>query len=200
MVVEKSWGDALRRHFRRRLEEERDAARERRRHLKAWGLGEGDQETAQELSSIDQHTADHATGTFTRSQDMGLWEEARIAQLEAEAALERLERGTYGTCERCGRPVGLERLEALPTARLCIECARELEESRPVPDDPALRPGSRTGLREGWRSPAFGRRPHRTAPGLEEEGRQDVWEALGDYPSANSPQDEPERAREGREP
>jgi len=51
--------------------------------------------------------------------------ESRIAELEH--ALERLEEGSYGLCESCGKPIDLERLEALPQAELCIECARSVD-------------------------------------------------------------------------
>ena len=39
-------------------------------------------------------------------------------------ALRKMDLGTYGICERCGNPVSIERLEALPWAILCIDCAR----------------------------------------------------------------------------
>ncbi len=42
---------------------------------------------------------------------------------ETQAALERIERGTYGRCESCGGAVGRQRLLALPAARYCIACA-----------------------------------------------------------------------------
>ncbi len=48
---------------------------------------------------------------------------------EIEAALERIENGTYGLCEKTGQRINIERLEAIPTARLCIE-AQEEEERR----------------------------------------------------------------------
>ena len=41
-----------------------------------------------------------------------------------DKALAKIEDGTYGTCERCGKPIGAERLEALPYAELCIDCKR----------------------------------------------------------------------------
>ena len=44
-----------------------------------------------------------------------------------EAALERLDNGTYGTCEVCGELIAIERLEALPETRMCLECRREAE-------------------------------------------------------------------------
>jgi DnaK suppressor protein len=42
---------------------------------------------------------------------------------DIDNALAKIESGTYGTCERCGKPIGEARLEAMPAARLCIECA-----------------------------------------------------------------------------
>ncbi len=58
----------------------------------------------------------------------------RIAQVDAarnldakrrdvERALEKLDEGTYGTCDRCGVPISPERLEAIPSAVLCVACA-----------------------------------------------------------------------------
>ena len=46
-------------------------------------------------------------------------------------ALQRLDRGTYGTCERCTAPVPIERLNILPMARLCMPCQRRSEASKP---------------------------------------------------------------------
>jgi DnaK suppressor protein len=53
--------------------------------------------------------------------------EARIEHLED--ALGRLDEGTYGICESCGKPISVGRLEALPDTSLCIECARAADES-----------------------------------------------------------------------
>lgn len=49
---------------------------------------------------------------------------AREAMTEIDHALERLDNGSYGTCESCGRPVPVERLEAIPAARFCVACPR----------------------------------------------------------------------------
>lgn len=43
---------------------------------------------------------------------------------EVEDTLEKIGSGKYGTCEDCGEKIGAERLEALPTARLCLECTK----------------------------------------------------------------------------
>jgi RNA polymerase-binding transcription factor DksA len=58
-------------------------------------------------------------------------EQLRQRATELEDALERLEAGTYGVCESCGLPIDLERLEALPQSRLCIDCARQQEAGSP---------------------------------------------------------------------
>ena len=93
-------------------------------------------ETAhQELGELEGQSRD--IGDFASGVDEPInvpWElsPAREEQLrqrtgELEDALERLEAGTYGVCESCGRPIAIERLEALPETRLCIDCARERE-------------------------------------------------------------------------
>lgn len=57
-----------------------------------------------------------------RQLDDALTSHAREVLADAEAALARIEAGTYGVCEECDDPVPYERLEALPTARTCIDC------------------------------------------------------------------------------
>jgi DnaK suppressor protein len=65
-----------------------------------------------------------ATQVFDQQRDLALRERAENQLTQVEAALERIERGTFGTCRRCGNPIGAERLEALPWAALCIDCQR----------------------------------------------------------------------------
>lgn len=71
--------------------------------------------------------ADTATVTVDREMDFSLEENSYQILGEIDAALERIEGGTFGNCARCGKPIGEERLEAMPYAMLCIECKR-LEE------------------------------------------------------------------------
>ncbi|MDP2232417.1 MAG: TraR/DksA C4-type zinc finger protein [Actinomycetota bacterium] len=75
------------------------------------------------------HMADQGTATFSREHDMTLEENARDALSAVHGALERFEDGTYGTCEQCGKLISEERLQAMPTATLCISC-KSAEESR----------------------------------------------------------------------
>jgi DnaK suppressor protein len=71
--------------------------------------------------------ADTATVTVDREVDYTLEGHSEQVLRDIDAALGRIEAGTYGTCERCGKPIGEERLDAMPYATLCIECKR-LEE------------------------------------------------------------------------
>ena len=88
----------------------------------------GDQrEMTGELSLVGQHPADVAD--FTYQRELGLTTEHLLEReaAQVDAALHARETGTYGICQRCGRQIPGERLEARPEATLCIECQRRLE-------------------------------------------------------------------------
>jgi YteA family regulatory protein len=72
----------------------------------------------------DNHLADTATDTYDRELDYTLEENAEHVLAEIDAALQRIEEGTYGICTNCGKQIPEERLEALPWATLCIDCQR----------------------------------------------------------------------------
>ena len=65
-----------------------------------------------------------ATHVFEQQRDLALRDHDRQLLAAVEEALARVEAGTHGTCTSCGNPIGAERLEALPSAALCIECQR----------------------------------------------------------------------------
>jgi len=71
----------------------------------------------------DEHDPEGATIAFERSQVAALALQVEGHLAEVGAASRRLEDGTYGVCERCGRPIAPARLEARPAARTCITCA-----------------------------------------------------------------------------
>ncbi len=75
------------------------------------------------------HMADQGSATFARELDMTLDDNVREAFAAVTTALLRMDSGAYGTCESCGQPISSERLEAIPTATLCITC-KSAEESR----------------------------------------------------------------------
>jgi RNA polymerase-binding protein DksA len=82
---------------------------------------------AGEESAYDNHLADTATETYDRELDFTLEENSGHVLQEIEAALKRIDEGTYGICTNCGKQIPEERLEALPWATLGIDCQRNLE-------------------------------------------------------------------------
>ena len=81
---------------------------------------------SRDTNADDEHDPEGHTIAFERSQVDALVRQARTRLAELDAALARVDAGAYGTCERCGRPVGDARLEARPGSRLCIDCARRM--------------------------------------------------------------------------
>jgi DnaK suppressor protein len=65
-----------------------------------------------------------ASQVFEQQRDLALREKNELQLALVEAAVARLDAGTFGTCARCGRPIAPERLEALPWAAHCIDCQR----------------------------------------------------------------------------
>lgn len=89
--------------------------------------GSLEEETGDLSIGTDDHIADSATDTFMRELDDGLEENAEHLLAEVNAALGRLDDGTYGTCTACGRKIPDERLEAIPWASLCLDDKRKQE-------------------------------------------------------------------------
>jgi RNA polymerase-binding transcription factor DksA len=107
---------------RRRLADERRLTLERLASL----TGDYDSVVAASLdtNADDEHDPEGATIAFERSQIGALVRQVQHHLAEVDAALQRLDSGTYGVCEVCGQPIGAARLDALPAARTCIACAR----------------------------------------------------------------------------
>ena len=111
--------------FRKRLIEERKRVQEAIDYLHEENPGSIQDETQD--STADNHPGDMATVTFDRELDYTLEEnEGRLLQA-IDAALTRMDDGSYGACVRCGQPIGAERLEALPWTTQCIDCKRKEE-------------------------------------------------------------------------
>lgn len=128
-----------------------------------------------ELSSVDNHPADAGTETFERSRDLSINTSLAEELTEVEAALQRIEDGTYGICEISKEEIPFERLEAIPYTRYMVEHAPTRPDSgdRPVEEQVMTPPPSGAGE---------GRQEH--------SGRFDdagAWDAVEDYGSASSP-------------
>lgn len=116
--------------FRRLLTERREAVAAALDHLHKENAGSLEDETGELVSgSADQHPADTATETVEREIGNTLEDHDERVLEAIDAALERIEGGTYGKCVNCGAQIPEERLEAMPWATLCIECKRKEERS-----------------------------------------------------------------------
>ena len=102
------------------LENERRVAVDRLAGLR--GDFQGMVAASKDSNADDEHDPEGATIAFERSQVDSLARQAEQRLVEIEAALDRLAAGTYGVCERCGRRIPDERLQARPTARTCVGC------------------------------------------------------------------------------
>ena len=112
--------------FRTRLLEERRQVLGAIENIHAENPGSlGDE--ADEGGFQDNHLGDVATITFDREMASTLEDNSTHVLQEIDGALARIEDGTYGICQSCGKPIGNERLEALPWAMLCIEDKRKQE-------------------------------------------------------------------------
>jgi len=112
-------------HFRARLEDERRKVRNAIDYLHKENPGAAEEDTGDlAMGPGDNHLADIATETVDREIDFTLEENSGNVLREIEAALNRLDDGTYGLCTACGKPIEPERLEYLPWATQCADDAR----------------------------------------------------------------------------
>ncbi len=76
---------------------------------------------------LGNHMAEDATAAFDQAASVSLLRGHVLALQLVEAALHRMEHGTYGKCDRCGDDIDFARLKAVPEATLCLHCQRVAE-------------------------------------------------------------------------
>jgi|SRR5687767_4523603 RNA polymerase-binding transcription factor DksA len=117
-----------------RLVEERQRLQSLRDDFASDGLtAESEESSLGELSSLDQHQADVGTETFNRERDLSILEGIEAELADVEHAIRRLDDGSYGTCEACGKPIDDDRLEAMPAARFCLQDQASAEREARTP-------------------------------------------------------------------
>ncbi|MEK3793794.1 TraR/DksA C4-type zinc finger protein [Paenibacillus sp. FSL R7-0204] len=128
-----------------------------------------------ELSSVDNHPADTGTETFERSRDLSINTSLSEELTEIEAALARMDNGTYGICEASKQEIPYERLEAIPYTRFTVEHAPTSSDTdaRPVEEEVMTPPPAGAGEGRQQNSGRF-----------DDAG---AWEAVEEYGSASSP-------------
>ena len=98
------------------LREHLDALRERRGAMtKAPERGSG--------VSFGKRVGDGTSEAVSRLTDVGVVDSLNATEERLERALEKIEEGSYGVCDRCGEPIAPARLEAAPESALCVTCA-----------------------------------------------------------------------------
>jgi DnaK suppressor protein len=90
------------------------------------------------LEKIPNDTGDRSEMDRETDTNISMAQRHAVELEEIDAALGRIAEGTYGECEECGGAIGTARLEAQPTARLCIECQERLEQRPGAPGHPSL--------------------------------------------------------------
>jgi RNA polymerase-binding protein DksA len=113
--------------FRTELLAERERVQAAIANLRNDHPGSLDDEVEEIAATSDNHLGETATATLGREIDYTLGENSEQVLAEINAALKRIEDGTYGQCKRCGTEISPERLEAHPWASLCIDDARKAE-------------------------------------------------------------------------
>jgi DnaK suppressor protein len=122
---EEPWTDAELKQVRAELEAESVGLRA--------DIARADSDIAERLTDsvrdAGDDQADAGTKAFERDHELALTQNARQLLEQGERALARIDAGTYGVCESCGRAIGKARLLAFPRATLCVEC-KQREERR----------------------------------------------------------------------
>lgn len=85
-----------------------------------------------DLSTVPYHMADVGTDNYDHEFTLGLIENEEVELREIDEALDRLDKGVFGICDACKKPIPKSRLKIIPYARLCIECKRDEETAPPT--------------------------------------------------------------------
>ncbi len=85
------------------------------------------QDASGDLSNVPIHMADVGTDNYERELMIELIQSGEESVRNIDAALEKIEDGTFGICELCEKKINRERLKAVPHAKLCIDCQRKEE-------------------------------------------------------------------------
>src|SRR6266481_5332793 len=98
-------------------------------HLSEEAFRKSDGEASGNLSHMPIHMADLGTDNFEQENTLNLLANEEQMLVEITAALERIDRGTFGRCEECeGEILPKARLKELPYTRYCVDCARKLDQ------------------------------------------------------------------------
>ena len=107
------------------------------------GLKNSWKESTGELSSYDNHPADNASDTFERGKDIGMKDNVNLFLTMIDDALQRIETGEYGICDKCQSEINKDRLAIMPATTMCYNCkvsqeSKYQEYDRPLEEEAFL--------------------------------------------------------------
>lgn len=139
------------------------------------GLGSSIKGDTGELSSYDNHPGDLGTETFETEKNFSFRNNDKYVIDEIDDAIKRIDDGTYGVCEHCGKEIHEDRINLIPYVRSCIECENSIS-PKPANEEKG-RP-----IEEQVISPPFGRsfRDNAIDDNTEYDG-EDAWQAVNVY-------------------
>lgn len=169
---------ALLEKFRRRLEAEREKTKVTLADITS-ELNQSLSASISEFSTYDNHPADVASETYERGKDLALRGQQDYILSQIDAALERIDEGSFGWCIDCGAPISAGRLEAIPYAARCLSCQGALparEHERPL-EEPLVNELYRNSFTD-----------HAANENVGFDG-EDSWQAVARYGTSNTPGD-----------
>lgn len=157
------------------LERERQTIERMLARSDHFGSADSLRSTTGELSAYDNHPADLGSEVFERGKDIALNEHEEHRLEDISNAIERMNEGTYGRCAVCGKPIPIERLQAMPETAYCFEHVpdRELSQRRPVEEFVLEPPFGRSSLDERETETEF-------------DG-EDAWQTVESWGNSDSP-------------
>ncbi len=99
-------------------------------HIENDALKTSQRDAAGDLSAYSLHMADMATDNYDREFSLGLADNEQKILNRIDAALDKIENNTYGTCELCEKKISKARLKVVPYAELCVPCQQKQEKKK----------------------------------------------------------------------
>lgn len=160
-------------HFKKMLLEEKEEILKTLDSIDSNKPNDSLKEYYQELSAYDNHPADIATETFQMEMNLNLKESEKLRLEEIQDALQRIQKGNYGECSKCGKDIDEDRLEILPAALFCMEC----EQTRlPIQEETRTRP-----VEEEILAPPYGRTFKDSKKEYNGFDGEDAWQEVARY-------------------
>jgi len=169
--------------FKEMLIKNKNSLEDTLRKMKDHGMSSQDRYSPSELSNYDNHPAEIATELFQAEFNNSLVTHQEHLLKDIDTALNKIEKGTYGICEICGKEINKERLEALPYTLTCLDCEKSVESKKAPGNANMDRPNEELVL-----DAPFGRKYLNSQEDDEFEGMDQLFD-LVKYGSSDSPQD-----------